>query len=325
MRIGYIPPIPAEIFAASPHEAQNLWSHFALATNREEWLATARMAGLSDSAPFWARSLYAIAIENELEEVWYPDPGVPQEVRAALSLLQGQGIRIRPFHFPILRNIERLQGALDDLCRDLDVDQRALKSSLEQWSHVRVALRRFDALQYKNGAFPSLAYTRTLAKAMNPGKDIEGHRRELERQILEFEGSRQGRWTKIGFIGLTPYRSGLYKLLDEMNAIVVYDEWGLENNPQGPARDLVSHYHQSSLPYGLKRRQERILKEIAERRLRGLILGVECLCHNIREQGFFRSTLPLPVFTFDNCSGDGLRPTEEANLRRFMLDCSSCS
>ncbi len=322
MRIGYVPPMPAEIFAASPHEAQNLWSMFSTAANREEWLAVSRTAGLSDSAPYWARCLYAMVIESELEAVWYPDPGVPQEVRCVLSLLAEQGVIVRPFHFPILRNIERMQGALDDLCTALGVDQRALKSSLEQWAHVRVAIRRFDSLQYKNGAFPSLAYTRALAQAMNPGKDIDGHRKEIERQILEFEGARQGRWTKIGFIGMTPYRSGLYKLLEETNAIVVYDEWGIENNPQGPSRDLVSHYHQNSLPYGLKRRQERILKEIEERRLRGLILGVECLCHNIREEGFFRSTLPLPVFTFDNCRGDDLQPAEEANLRRFLAECS---
>jgi len=323
MRVGFIPPMPVEVFAASPHEAENLWSAFALAPDRGPWLETARLAGLKESTSIWARCLYALVREHEHQMIWFPEPGTPQEVRAVLALLADQGVAVRPFHFPLLRSTDRLQEALDGLCRDLDVDLRRLKSALDQWAHVRVALRRFDSLQHKNGAFPSTAYVNALARAMNPGKDIEGHRREVERQILEFEGARQGRWIKVGFIGLTPYREDLFRALDEAGAVVVYDEWGIENNPTGAAHDLVAHYHQSSLPYGIKRRQERILKEIGERRLRGLILGVECLCHSIREEGFFRSTLPVPVFTFDNCHGGTLLPSEEEPLRRFLAECAT--
>lgn len=320
MRVGYIPPMPVEVFAASPHEAENLWSAFVLAPDRAPWLETARLAGLRENTSTWSRCLYALAREREVQVIYHPEPGVPQEVRAVLKRLGDQGVSIRPFHFPLLRSTERLQEALEALCRELEVEPRVLKSALDQWSHVRVALRRFDALQHKNGAFPSQAYVGALARAMNPGKDIEGHRREVERQILEFEGVRQGRWSRIGFIGMTPYRADLFRVLDEAGALIVYDEWGLENNPQGAAHDLVTHYHQSSLPYGLKRREERILREIAERRLRGLILGVECLCQSIREEGFFRSTLPVPVFTFDNCKGDRLTTSEEEPLRRFLTE-----
>ncbi len=323
MRIGYIPPMPMEVFAASPHDAENLWTTFALTADRTGWLETARLVGFKDSTSVWARCLYAIAQEREIRSLWYPEPGTPQEVRAVLESLGEQGVVCRPFHFPLLRSTERLQEAMDGLCRELEVDARRLKATLDQWTHVRVALRRFDALQHKNGAFTSSAYVQALARAMNPGKDIEGHRREVERQILEFEGSRQGRWVKVGFIGVTPYRPDLYRALEELGAVVVYDEWGIENNPQGAAHDLVAHYHQTSIPYGLKRRQERLLKEIAERRLRGLILGVECLCHNIREEGFFRSTLPVPVLTFDNCRGDALAPAEEESLRRFLAGCTA--
>lgn len=323
MRIGYVPPMPMEVFSASPHEAENLWTTFALAPDRTDWLQTAKLGGLKESTSVWARCLYAIVREREIRTLWFPEPGTPQEVRSVLKLLGEQGVVCRPFHFPLLRSTERLQEALDQLCRELGVETRLLKSALDQWTHVRVALRRFDALQHKNGAFTSAAYVQALVRAMNPGKDIEGHRREVERQILEFEGSRQGRWVKVGFIGLTPYRSDLYRALEEHGAVVVYDEWGLENNPQGASHDLVSHYHQASLPYGLKRRQERLIKEIAERRLRGLILGVECLCQNIREEGFFRSTLPVPVLTFDNCRGEALAPEEEENLRRFLTECTA--
>lgn len=318
MRIGYIPPMPTEVFSTSPHEVENLWSVFALQEDRSAWLQKSHEDGFKEGGSVWARCLYAYSLERELQVIYFPEPGVPQEMKAALALLQKKGVTLRPFHFPLLRSPERLQGALNSLCQELEVDSRALKSALDQWSHVRVALRRFDSLQHKNAAFTSTAYVNALRRAMNPGRDIEGHRREIERQILEFEGARQGRWSRVGFIGLTPYRAGLYKVLDECGAVVVYDEWGLENNPQGAAQDLVSHYHQSSLPYGLKRREERLLKEVAERRLRGLILGVECLYQSIREEGYFRAALPVPVFTLDNCRGDGLHASEEEPLRRFL-------
>ena len=75
MRVGYIPPMPVEVFSASPHEAENLWSAFALAPDRSRWLETARRSGLKDNTSTWSRCLYALARERDVPYVVPPGKG----------------------------------------------------------------------------------------------------------------------------------------------------------------------------------------------------------------------------------------------------------
>lgn len=321
MRIGVIPPVPMEPFVASPHEVTNLWSAFFLARDRQAWLDTAHMAGFPENYSLWAKSLYGMVFDMGIEALYYPEPGLPKEVGRVVQLLRDQEVRVSPFHFPILRNLQRLKEEMDDLCRRLDVPPGALGSVLELWGQVRTSLRRYDGLQQRTGAFSSRDYLTMLARSMDPRGDLDAVRRDIERGILDYHDVGRDRWVRIGILGLTPYREGLFEALERHKTVVVYDEWGVENNPMAATTDLTNLYHLCSLPYGLKRRQERILKEAGARRMRGLILGVEYLCESIRDEGFFRANLGLPVYTLENRGGAPLTPAEEHSLNRFIGQC----
>lgn len=323
MKIGVIPPVPMEPFSASTHEAVNLWSAFFLAKDREPWLETARLAGFPDNFSLWARCLYGMVFDLGIERVYAPAPGLPKEVVQVIQLLGEQEVRTGSFSFPLLRNQDRLREELAKLHVDLGVEPGVLDSVLSRWGEARTSLRRFDGLQQRSAGFSSREYVEMLARCMNPGRDLEGMRREVEAGILNYQDLGRDRWLRIGLLGLSPYREGFYEALEERKAVVVYDEWGVENNPMAAASDLTSLYHLCSLPYGLKRRLERTLREAQARKVRGFILSVEYLCESVRDEGFFRANLGMPVHTLESRGGAPLSPAEESALKRFLALCGS--
>lgn len=318
MRIGVIPPVPMEPFVASRHEVVNLWSAFFTAQDRESLQETALMAGFPANFSPYARFLYGFLFDRSIETVFYPEPGLPKEIRQALVLASQQGVEIVPFSFPLFRNEARLRQALEDLRRRLEVEAGILEEVLRRIQEVRTSLRRYDGLQARTGGYDSWPYVALLARAMDPRGDLAALRREVERAILDLCDRGRDRWCRVGLIGLPPYRPAFYEALEAMRAVVVYDEWGLENNPMAPTTDLTGLYHACTLPYGNQRRLERILKEVAARRIRAVVLGVEYLCDSLRDEGFFRAHLPVPVAVFENRGGASLSSAEERALRRLV-------
>ncbi len=307
-----------EPFVASAHEAVNLWSAFFTASDRPALLETARLAGFPENYSSYARCLYGLIFERRIEAVYYPQPGVPKEVLKAIEMAAEQGVEAVPFSFPLFRNDQRLSEALDALRRRLGVDPAVLEAVVQRLHEVRTVLRRYDGLQMRTAAFSSRDYVSMLAQAMDPRGDLEGLRRRIERGILDYRDEGRERWTRVGIVGLPPYRASFYEALESMRAVAVYDEWGLENNPMSPSLDLTFLYHTCSLPYGLKRRLERVQREAATRRLQAVVLAVEYLCESLKDEGYFRINLGLPVYAFENRGGDSLSSAEERGLRRLI-------
>ncbi len=318
MRIGVIPPVPMEPFVASRHEVVNLWSAFFTAEDRDAMEETAALAGFPANFSAYARYMYGYLFEKRIEAVYYPEPGLPKEVRRALTLASQQGVEIVPFSFPLFQNEARLRSALENLRRRLEVEAGVLETVLGRIQEVRTSLRRYDGLQARTAAYDSRQYVTLLARAMDPRGDVGALRREVERAILELCDRGRDRWCRVGLIGLPPYRPAFYETLESLSAVVVYDEWGLENNPMAPTPDLTGLYHACTLPYGNQRRLERILKEIASRRIQAVVFGVEYLCDALRDEGFFRARLPVPVAVFENRGGESLSLAEERALRRLV-------
>jgi hypothetical protein len=193
---------------------------------------------------------------------------------------------------------------------------------MEQWSHARIALKRMDALQGRNAAYPAGHYMETLARAMDPSGDMDGLRREVERRILENQGLARESWVRLALVGTPPLRPELWAALEELHAAVVYDEWGTECNALHPVRDLAALWHHCSLPFGLKPRQERLLKEFPSRKVHGVLWAAEGLSESLREEAFFRNALPVPVHTLDNARAGPLEPPEADSLARFVGVCA---
>jgi hypothetical protein len=87
------------------------------------------------------------------------------------------------------------------------------------------------------------------------------------------------------------------------------------------ASTLADLYGVCSLPYGLKRRLDKLMREIETRRIRGVLLGVEYLSDSLRDEGFFRANLHVPVFVVENAAGGALDESDQRALGRFLESC----
>ncbi len=323
MKIGVIPPLPVELFAASEHSTVHLWSRFYGEEDRLRWSAESIGEDTPAADSAWARSLIALCREEEVDTLVVPEPGLPKEIREAVEYLEGQRITVFPFRFPLIRNMSRLRKEIVNLGHFLGLTEAAVESCLQNWGQVRMAVKRLDGIQTRTASFSSRHYLNALAAAMDPVDGLENLKKKIEGMVLELESLGQDRWLRLGIIGTSPYRQGLFSFLEEANVVIVYDEWGIENNPMSAATDLAALYHLISIPYGLKRRQARLLNEIKGRRLHGILFCVESAGENLREEGFFRSSLPVPVHLFENPRGEDLEPGEITAIRRFLSQCRS--
>ena len=320
MNIGFVPPVPMEPALAGGHRAVNLWTAYFLGAPLEG-------APLADAAPAagetpWSQFLLSAPRDMGLEEVVFPSTGMPPAAVHALEALGASGFPLRTFRFPLLRNLEKTRASVSELCSAYGAGQGAVGALVEQWSHIRISVKRMDALQGRNAAYPSPHYLQTLARAMDPMGDLEGLRREVESRNLENPGLSRESWTHLALVGPPPRRPELWAALEELRAVVVYDEWGTECNALHPVRDLAALWDHCSLPFGLKPRQERLLKEFASRKVHGALWCAEGLADSLREESFFRGALPVPVHTVDNARSGPLEATEADSLARFVTRCA---
>jgi len=323
MKVGVVPPVPTEVFTRSGHLAVNLWSSFYECEDRSSLEREIPFPFREDVPSPWAGGLYALALRERLEGLVLPRPcpfGILEPVAKAL---EREGIRVFRFQYPLLRNLSRLREEIGRLCEAFGIPPERLNEGVQDWSGLRLSLKRLDGIQVRNAAFPSLGYLRALAAAMNPGGDLDAARRDTEARILEYDSLGQERWTRLGVVGVTPYRPEFFALLEKLRAVIVYDELGLDANPMGASQELSALYHNCSLPYGLKRRGSRLEKEIRERRIHGLLLGVEAISGGRRDEGFFRSTMPVPLFAVETCRSGEMSGSETRLLQHFLSRCAA--
>jgi hypothetical protein len=243
-------------------------------------------------------------------------------VGRALEALGAAGFPLRAFRFPLLKNLEKTRESVAGLCSAYPADAGAVGALVEQWSHARISVKRMDALQGRNAAYPSVHYIQTLARAMDPQGDMESLRRDVEGRNLENQGLTRESWVHLALVGTPPRRPEFWAALEEFRAVVVYDEWGTECNALHPVHDLAALWDHCSLPFGIKPRLERILKEISSRRVHGALWCAEGLADSLREESFFRGALPVPVHTVDNARSGPLDGPEADSLWRFFTQCA---
>jgi hypothetical protein len=321
VKVGVIPPAPIEALLAGGHQVVNLWTAFFLAAPEGTDSAPAPLRDSSRPETPWGRFLVEAPSALGVEEIVHPAQGMAPATGRAVEALRAAGVALRPFRFPLLRNLEKTRDAVSAFCAAYGSDPGAVGSILEQWSHARISLKRMDALQGRNAAYPSLHYIETLVRAMDPMGDMEGLRKCVESRILENQGFVRESWARLAWIGIPSRRRELWAALEEMNAVVVYDEWGTECNALHPVHDLAALWNHCSLPFGLKPRQERILREFSGRKIQGVLWGAEGLADSLREEAFFRTAFGVPVHTVDNARVGPLDPRERESLARFINGC----
>ncbi len=104
---------------------------------------------------------------------------------------------------------------------------------------------------------------------------------------------------RLGYVGVPPIVEGLYGFLESLGARVVFNETQRQFCLPYPDLPLDEAYRRYTYPYDVFGRVEDIRREIARRRIHGIVHYVQAFCFRQMEDMILRKTVGVPVLTLE--------------------------
>lgn len=319
MKRGILPLVPVELFGPASQETVNLWKTFFLARpdQRQSWLS--RLSDEERELPYWPACLLGLARENNIEEIWYPEPSLLQQTKKPLDILKKNGMNIVPFRYPPMRNLEYLRGSIEKALAQLGLNKAELDNRVDAWATLRASVKRLDGIQTRSLALSSRQYIEALHSIPDPSMSLPALIKETELKVaLNYKGLSHDHHIRIGILGSPPFDGPFYDVLDQAGALVVFEESGLEGFPLGHFSELALLYNQISIPYGIKVRRDRLEKEKAERSIDAFIWCTHALSESRNNALFLEGELGTPIYIFEMKNSEEASVLECRLLRRFF-------
>jgi hypothetical protein len=321
MKRGILPLVPVEFFGPANPDSINLWKTFFLAKPDERALWLSSLKSEERGLPCWPACLLAIARERALEEIWLPEPSLFPQTKKPLEILKQEGVKIVPFKYPPMRNIDYLKNSITQTLSYIGMTQDELESRVDAWATLRASVKRLDGIQTRSLALSSRQYIDALHSVPDPTQSLPALIKETELKVaLNYKGLGQDYHMRIGILGTPPFDNSFYEVLDDAGALVVFDEAGLEGFPLGHFSDLALLYNQLSLPYGIKVRREKLEKEKTERSVDAFIYCTHSLSESKTNVVFLESELRVPFYIFEMKNGEDQSLLECKLLKRFFSE-----
>jgi benzoyl-CoA reductase/2-hydroxyglutaryl-CoA dehydratase subunit BcrC/BadD/HgdB len=119
---------------------------------------------------------------------------------------------------------------------------------------------------------------------------------------------------RLAYIGVPPIFTDLYPVLEEMGARVVFNEVQRQFAMPGAAADIKEQYWRYTYPYGAFVRIADIEKQLAMRKIDGILHYTQTFCYRQIEDMIFRKKLPWPLLTLE---GDKPGPVDARTRMRL--------
>ena len=103
-----------------------------------------------------------------------------------------------------------------------------------------------------------------------------------------------------------------------MNARVVFNEMQRQFTMPYPTASLLDQYLNYTYPYDIFTRIEDIKKEVAKRRIDGLIHYVQSFCFRQIEDSILKKSLELPIVTIEGDQPSSLDSRNRMKLEVFI-------
>lgn len=319
MKRGILPPVPIEFFGPQDLDTINLWKLFFLASDedRNRWVDSCSQ--ISGDISFFSKALVGMARENNIEELWYPEPFFASLLRKPIEILRADGVKTFAFKYPPIKNLNFLKKSVSESLEILGMSESDMETRLQAWNPLRIAIRKLDGVQTRSLALGNIAYVETLHSILDPTESLPQLLRIAETKVaLKMRNFDKDPSLRIGILEITPCIKSFYSALDKYGAVVVYDELGLENFPLGHFSDISCLYGQVTFPLGIKARKDKIEREAKERGIDGFIYGTFDSAEIKSNADYLQRELKLPVFIYETKEDEKSAQIENTLLERFL-------
>lgn len=295
--IGITSTIPVEILYAAGRRPVDLNNIFITSADPVRLVRRAKMDGFPDTTCGWICGLYGTVLESGINTVVGVTGGDCSETLALMEVLSHRGLCIIPFAYPHSRDRKLLKAELEKFAAQFDVDIEAAEEVKRRLDAIRERIHLLDTLLWRdNRATGEEVHLFQLASSDFEG-DPDVFLEKLNTKIAEVETRNPSApRLRLGYVGVPPILRDLYVQLEQNGARVVYNEVQRQFSLPKPGPLMDSYYHYT-YPYGIYARIDDIRREIARRRIDGIIHYVQSFCFRGIEDIVLRESIDVPVLT----------------------------
>jgi len=317
--IAFTSSIPVEVIIAAHKAPLDLNNVFISSQRPRDYITIAEEAGYPRTTCGWIKGLYAAVLEQKPEAVIAVMEGDCSNTQALMETLQMQGAKLIPFAYPFDRDRQSLQMQIEKLCGAFGVSLDQVEAVKTELDKVRGLCKELDRLTWEENLVAGAENHYYLVSSSDFCGDVNAYRFRLE-QILSLAEKRAPvkAVIRLAYIGVPPIFTDLYQVLSSLEAHVVYNEVQRQFSMPFETRNLTEQYLRYTYPYGAFARLEDIKKELARRKVDGVIHYTQSFCYRQIEDIIYRKELQLPFLTLEGDQPGKVDARSRIRLEAFV-------
>jgi benzoyl-CoA reductase/2-hydroxyglutaryl-CoA dehydratase subunit BcrC/BadD/HgdB len=236
-----------------------------------------------------------------------------------METLQLAGVKVIPFAFPYDRDYDLLRLQIEKMMAFFGVSWDQVLAEKNQLDLIRSRVWELDRLTWEEDRVGGWEnhYYQICCSDFNGNPEKFAAEVDIYLDRARATPPRSGE-IRLGYIGVPPIMSDLYQYLEERVARVVFNETQRQFSMPFQTSDLVEQYRLYTYPYGIFFRLEDIQREIARRKLDGIIHYAQSFCFRQIEDLIIRDRLKMPVLTLEGDMPSRLDARTRMRLDVFM-------
>jgi benzoyl-CoA reductase/2-hydroxyglutaryl-CoA dehydratase subunit BcrC/BadD/HgdB len=298
--VGITTTVPVEvIFAAGllPVDLNNL---FITAPDPGALAADAERAGFPRTTCCWTKGIYGAVRSFKPGRVLAVTRGDCSNAEALVEILRHEGVECLTFDYPPSPDSGDMEERIAELCGTLGTELQAAEEWRAHLAAARAAAMEIDRLSWAEDCVHGIENHLWTVSA----SDFCAAPEVYADEAAAFVRAAPARAPivhnlRLGLCGVPPIVPDIYDFVEEMGALVVYNETQLQFVMPNPSDSLAEQYARYTYPYGVFTRLDDIQAECKRRRLDGLIHYVQSFCHRRIEDRIIRQRIDLPVLTLE--------------------------
>ena len=303
---GITTTVPIEVICAAGLLSVDLNNLFISHPDPLQLVEGAERSGFPRTCCCWTKGIYGAVRALGLSTVVGVTRGDCSNAEAMLEVLADEGVRCVAFDYPRRQDAGEMARAVEELAAELDCDV----TEAEEWR---------ERLTWSGSKVSGWENHLWLVSASDFCADPQRYRAEAEAFVQAAQARPPiGHHLRLGVCGIPPIVPELYRFLEDLGALVVYNETQRQFAMPEPASSLAEQYSRYTYPYGVFPRVADILAECERRRLDGLIHYVQSFCHRRIEDRIIRRHVPVPILTLEADRPEPLSGQLRTRLEAFV-------
>jgi benzoyl-CoA reductase/2-hydroxyglutaryl-CoA dehydratase subunit BcrC/BadD/HgdB len=299
--VGITTTVPIEIIYAAGRSVVDLNNVFITSPNPAELVERAELAGFPRTLCGWIKGIYTTALDLGLRQVVAVTQGDCANTCALMETLADAGVEIVPFAYPYDRDRNLLALQMEKLRGHFGATPDAAAQTKRRFDAIRAKARRVDDLTWQSDSVTGKQNHYYQITCSDMRSDPAAFEAELDAFLAGLPDGEtlHPERLRLGYIGVPPIVTDLYDHLESLGARVVFNETQRQFAMPFDTPDIVEQYRLYTYPYGVFWRLRDIEREVARRRVEGVIHYTQNFCFHQIEDLIIRRHLELPVLTVE--------------------------